>query len=364
MDLIFYFFCLIFSSFLLFSSSQNTFPHCKKYMDTFGQWMKISEVNNESTKLEFIRNHFIGNESETFEFSHVWVPENCSYHRFTNHSIIMATKYQIFKTNLTRPLHISFVGDSALRGIVCGIFRILSGSEIEGPCVNSICGGAGMLPLSARHTNGIRFNEVTPFFTISYAYTKTLEMNHGDYALENLIRIKPYAIFFASGAWDFDKIARNHMNETASEYCDTNETKEISERRASKHIKSIIDEMSGLSHDLNVRLIYRNNHFNRRFGVYCADEKFELLLEDTHWELWDNRRISKQVWESQCGDGFHFDRVKIGTKEHHQGFNKVYRDNNWELPGMLEIQLAQSALNLIYYDWIEHCRNQPDEYCI
>ena len=40
-----------------------------------------------------------------------------------------------------KTIQIVFMGDSALRGIFCGITRLLSGSEIYGPCINTVCGG-------------------------------------------------------------------------------------------------------------------------------------------------------------------------------------------------------------------------------
>jgi hypothetical protein len=32
--------------------------------------------------------------------------------------------------------------------------------------------------------------------------------------------------------------------------------------------------------DAHVKLIYRNNHYNHRFGVLCADEGFEKMLNN------------------------------------------------------------------------------------
>ena len=46
------------------------------------------------------------------------------------------------------------------------------------------------------------------------------------------------------------------------------------------------------------RLIYRNNHYNRRFGALCADKIFEENLRNKtkNWEILDSRNMSYDVW--------------------------------------------------------------------
>jgi hypothetical protein len=46
-------------------------------------------------------------------------------------------------------------------------------------------------------------------------------------------------------------------------------------------------------------LIYRNIHYNKRFGALCSDEEFENMIKPTSWYVYDTRRISKDVWEYQ-----------------------------------------------------------------
>jgi hypothetical protein len=106
-------------------------------------------------------------------------------------------------------------------------------------------------------------------------------------------------------------------------------------------------EMNKLATEYDVRLIYRNNHHNSRFGVLCADTQFEALLVGSIYEICDNKRISETVWQQQNYDGFHFDRTHIHTVEHHIDTNLNTIGN---IPGQLEIQLAQSLLNAIFYD--------------
>jgi hypothetical protein len=50
------------------------------------------------------------------------------------------------------------------------------------------------------------------------------------------------------------------------------------------------------NHENNENLIYV---FDTYIGTICADEQFEKLLNGTDWELFDNERISRDVWKSQ-----------------------------------------------------------------
>lgn len=107
--------------------------------------------------------------------------------------------------------------------------------------------------------------------------------------------------------------------------------------------------MNKLAREFDVRLIYRTNHYNTRFGVLCADKQFETLLTGSIYEIWDNKRISRNIWKTQTYDGFHFDRTYIHSIEQH-----IEKLSYWvgDFPGQLEIQLAQSLLNSIFYDVI------------
>lgn len=111
-------------------------------------------------------------------------------------------------------LVIYFLGDSSLRGIVCGISRILSGSEIYGPCINPICGGLEKYPEPVGYKKlGITFT--ADFFDrkllFKFIYAKSFyDFFRVDWVLSDILKNKPYAIVFNTGIWDYDNIARAH----------------------------------------------------------------------------------------------------------------------------------------------------------
>ena len=121
-------------------------------------------------------------------------------------------KTEIAPENTT--MHIVFIGDSALRGVVCGITRILSGSEIYGPCINPICGGMNDYPEPASYKNmGLSYS--TEFYDgklkITFVYVKSFyDYFRVDWVLLDIINMRPYAIVLNTGIWDFDNIARAH----------------------------------------------------------------------------------------------------------------------------------------------------------
>lgn len=99
-------------------------------------------------------------------FGQVWIPSTeCSLHRFTKASIRKSVASRIhfirpkkptvaasvdrndrrkvipLYMEMTKSITWLFIGDSALRGIFCGIIHVLEGSEVDGPCINPVCGG-------------------------------------------------------------------------------------------------------------------------------------------------------------------------------------------------------------------------------
>eukprot|EP01036_Dinobryon_divergens_P029035 gene29035-38081_t len=146
---------------------------CERGKDNHGRWVSSKDVDvDELAKhilvdtikhgYSFERKQWISatlNTSESREayhplvtalhYSQVWIPENCSYHRFSNASLYRSVQvlqeimHSAGKSSAqqAKPVQIVFMGDSALRGIFCGITRLLSGSEIYGPCINTVCGG-------------------------------------------------------------------------------------------------------------------------------------------------------------------------------------------------------------------------------
>jgi hypothetical protein len=54
-------------------------------------------------------------------------------------------------------------------------------------------------------------------------------------------------------------------------------------------------ESAKLAMKLGVRVIYRTNHRNARFGTHC-DDLLLPVVRQASWKVWDNRRIAKDVW--------------------------------------------------------------------
>jgi hypothetical protein len=68
-----------------------------------------------------------------------------------------------------------------------------------------------------------------------------------------------------------------------------------------------MNECNGVATGLNVRAIYRSSHYNTRFGLNCADDRVQVMLNSTEWEWWDNRRLSADVWRTQNWNSVHFE---------------------------------------------------------
>jgi hypothetical protein len=135
---------------IVISKEHPTLRHCRLYGDTYGEWVNnpTKYTNNTGVKKNDVLKHFIGGPpAEALWFDKIWLPSKCSYHRFTSQSAEVCVKHMIDKNQIrnsssNNSVNIIFIGDSATRGIVCGISRILSGSEVYGPCINPICGGS------------------------------------------------------------------------------------------------------------------------------------------------------------------------------------------------------------------------------
>jgi len=173
---------------------------------------------------------------------------------------------------------------------------------------------------------------------------------------------RPTAIIFNSGAWDFNSVYILHEENlnsypyiNSSSKCLNNYFYNVSALRTSPVTLSYMKELSNIAKTNNVRLIYRNNHFNNRFGAFCADKNLERFLRrNTIWEIFDSRNMSHDHWKDQTFDGFHFDRSKVYTeKDHLNAFsskswrqfpNKVVQHEHM---GELEITLAQSLLSFL-----------------
>jgi hypothetical protein len=370
------------------------YPLCSKTEISYGRYESLFAPLTQSISYDEIDRHFVyGGPGEAVNFTQIWLPYNCSDHRFTNHTLQNCAKVVQQHHNKHHPHHrvdtgrldIVFIGDSATRSIFCGLTRILSGSELYGPCSNKVCGKEGAAPISYRETF-LRFEEdFPPNLRFYFMYFRSLTNTGADTHLYNSIRqLKPYAIIFNTGAWDFDEISRHRPKDVRkTEYCNGTEEETVSLSRVSLTAQAIFSNMSILAKEYHTRLIYRTNHYNNRYGVHCADDRVIQMLQHLPtqnlgavWEIWDNRNLSYEVWQEQNYDGFHFDRNRVNSYEHHIGHVQFFKKKNWILPGknnnnnfnllfyiiisyyynyvigILEVSLAQSLLHWLFHSCV------------
>jgi len=154
------------------------------YNDTYGEWIPnpAQPPTEDAAKLSELERHFLGSigpgEALHHPFNIVWRTDSCAYHRFTNATSLKCVNHMLDSKKMhdSKALRILFIGDSATRGVFCGMTRIFSGSEVYGPCVNEVCGG------TEAHKGAVSYQEIgIPFTTvffegrleISYIYTKS-----------------------------------------------------------------------------------------------------------------------------------------------------------------------------------------------
>jgi hypothetical protein len=353
-----------------FWDSKTVYPPCPLYADTVGKWIRTSQINSTEERVEINRHFSLQEPGNALIFSEVWIPNDCSYHRFTNETVFRMVR-QVMRKTRRKQVHIGFIGDSATRGIFCGLSRILSGSEIFGPCDNVVCGGSSGLPVTYKTANHLFDVDFGKHLKFTFAYIYGIEPNAVN-LMETFLSIsKPFVMLLNTGAWDFDNLARDHKHDEKSPSCDTDAAVEVSQKRASVESLKAFHDLSVSAKNTNTRLIYRNNHYNKRFGAECADLLLETKLlalqsdaSSVNWEIWDNRRISKDVYVEQCWDGFHFDRHRVHSYDHHANHMEYFYSRKWDLPGELEIQLAQSFLNAVFHEEIleeyQRLKENPD----
>lgn len=364
MKLIIYILIVIQFSHHSIAISNNKISKCSQYSDTYGEWLNINnDHGRHTTNISSFSKYFIGDiprENTIISFNKIWLPSNCSYHRFTNKTIHYCVEKQIElnskangKSNI---LSFAIFGDSGIRGIVCGIIRLLSGSELYGPNDNVICGGKKYGDPVSFKAQQHRYNDIYFYngkLLITFTYVKDFLRNL-EGSITNLIKENYYAIILNTGAWDFYKVPRYYSSQqNVTEHCVTNESIDVSKGRSASWINDTMWRLSKLAESKKIRLIYRNSHYNKRFGTLCADEAFESMIKGSHWEVWDNRRISKNVWMEQTMDGYHFDRNKAHSIEDHMQAINISLSKKKPVLGELEMQLSQSLLQSLFYDCIQ-----------
>jgi len=206
-----------------------------------------------------------------------------------------------------------------------------------------------------KKTHGLEDVTFGPDLTFTFMYVKSLTDKYANWMVEGNINKKPYALVLNTGAWDFDHISRPRQHIKATPECGPEQPEDlrVSYLRASPTIIANLKEYGELARSQGVRATYRNNHFNYRFGALCADAQIETALQNTSWEVWDNRRMSRDVWEKETYDGFHFDRHRVHTVEHHQQLISLNKELGKDMPGALEIELAQSLLFHLFHEEVQ-----------
>jgi hypothetical protein len=344
------------------------------------------------------------------QYKRLWVPAGCRYHRFTQASLqYYLTLRQLRSSRQSRSqsqerqvanrhdahapsksLNIAFFGDSVLRGVYCGINRIVSGDEIFGPNIDPICGGYMAPGTKSRNTpltfasegetvlGGASFPNLlrTSFTYVRFLHNHRNEIDHiknitqrgtwdtlrmwvDESTRDALTRID--AIVIGSGAWSFYGVnlrqrdlcdwPYTHMNSTGA--CPDLDFEQSALSRVNSDAVAFIRDVSDLCKKNKIRLIYKNSHWNCRYGVYCADKEFEkkLQFDGSVWELWNTRSMSEQHWRDQTWDGYHFDRQSVHSlKDHYrswfeEGFKFQHSMKRFPHQGELEMQLVNSLLN-------------------
>lgn len=147
------------------TTTHQKLPPCALQQDTYGSWLNVSIIDYDTNPVtrEFIDSHFFGGgPGEAMNFSMIWLPHNCSYHRFTAATLEKMVEYiQAHDSKLTDGIvTIVFLGDSVTRGLYCSISRILAGSEVFGPLDNEACGNA--------HRKFVNSNPHYPFYDVTF----------------------------------------------------------------------------------------------------------------------------------------------------------------------------------------------------
>lgn len=299
---------IIFSS-LCFSfckSAADFLPICGRTEINNGQWVNSSAPYEVTwTQDQFLKRFVYGGPGEALNFTQVWIPQDCSYHRWNKDTLQTCAKNTQIRRNESEqePLRIALVGDSATRGVFNGLTRLLSGSEFYGPCHNKVCGGPGFgLPITFRSNLHIYRIPFPPHVELIFMYTKTLQVVEEVMpAIKEVMKLKPYMMVLNTGAWDFDHLSRKYEHRVAPLKCDNEEFEEVAKARASPQMKQLYIDIADYAKKLDIHLIYRTNHYNRRYGANCADDRLLSLFKDTpelksSWDVWDNFNTSRDSW--------------------------------------------------------------------
>lgn len=192
---------------------KDILPACALGEDSKGIWVNITETSAHHHRKELLKHFLFNGPGEATFFRQVWVPHDCSYHRFTRESLFYFAEKMVKSNPKDFPqgfLQIVVFADSGTRGILCGITHIEGGSEIFGPNLNEICGNRTRKAISSGNTDQIFNHTINPYLKISFVYT--LAGIEADFSLQMtvLTKIKPHAIIYNTGVWHFVDLHNKH----------------------------------------------------------------------------------------------------------------------------------------------------------
>lgn len=144
--------------------------------------------------------------------------------------------------------------------------------------------------------------------------------------------------------------------------CSSDAVKAAVRDRATGFVFNTLRDAERFANDTSLALAVAGNPANfrptnlpqqllqHRFGAVCADEGVEGLLSQLGgWQLLDTRRVSLRVWQTQMEDGLHIDRRFAHTGADHRAQRQKCESEQRPCQGMLETQIAQSLLHLIFH---------------
>ncbi len=339
--------------------NRDILPPCPLGGDSIGSWLNVTQTTPGERK-EALKHFLFNGPGEATFFNQLWIPHNCSYHRFTRESLL----YFAEKTVKSKPenfpfgyMHFVVFGDSGTRGILCGITNISGGSEIFGPILNEICGNRTRKAVSIPNTDQIHNHTMSPYLKLTFIYSLQGMQSNFPIHVSALTEIKPYAIIYNIGCGPFIHLKREHLGDNPT--CDTIAAEKKAELLMTTQ-PPLMKQLSDLANQINskTRLIYRNNHYNSFFGALCFDPLLEDWIREERrqnhtfrWEVFDTRGVSKYAWKEGNVDGFHYSREHhLWTYTDHYKF--YYHFVNSRQRGKLEMQFAQSLLNFLFHDII------------
>jgi len=341
---------LISSCCLGFLNRDHGVGFCGPTDDKDGSWWESSNVKMFQNQMDYYQQKLFfgyGNQEQdpyiSLSFDRVFIPERCWMFHLDKEGVIQAANS--YAARYRQPFRLLLLGDSATRGLYCGLERIMSGSELLGPSEGEICGSKISSRVSVKQSYEIYHTKFHTNFTVAFSYVTDLGSRKRSIndvvskAFKTFSHLS--AIILNTGAWDFDAVSRRfefpgpYPFQRATSNCYNNDYEEIRKKRVSQEALSELRDVASKSMKKGAKFYYRTNHYNGRFGIHCADD--DLIDNITHAVsqgnnsgdslsyvgIWDNREISREHWRDQTADGFHFDRDWLHSRADHQHYLTV-----------------------------------------